>query len=92
VRRDMPRIRKLAKGQPCVSCGNWDDSVVLAHLPIKGVAEAGMGGKVLCLWGAHLCASCHFAADHGEYRNDIHWRARMVYKTLERLVDQGLLK
>ena len=92
MRRDLPRIRKLAKGQQCVACGSWDDTVVLAHMPIKGVADAGMGGKCLDLWAAFLCIRCHHEADHGEYRDDIHWRARMVYRTLCRLVEQGHLK
>jgi len=92
VRRDMPRIRKLAAGQQCVACGSWDDSVVLAHMPIAGIADAGMGGKCLDLWGAHLCKSCHWQADHGHYRRDTEWRARMVYRTLSRLVEQGHIK
>jgi len=65
---------------------------VLAHLPIRGVAEAGMGAKCCDLWAAHLCSDCHALADQGEYRNDIHWRSRMVYRTLERLVAQGHLR
>ena len=92
MRRDMPRIRKLANGQPCVACGRWEPTVVAAHMPIAGVADAGMGGKCLDLWAAHLCAECHHEADHGEYRTDIHWRSRMVYRTLCRLVEQGRLK
>jgi len=92
MRRDIPRIRKLAKGQQCVSCGSWDETVVLAHLPIAGVADAGMGGKCLDLWGAWLCRGCHDRADFGDYRNDIEWRARMVYRTLCKLVEQGEVK
>lgn len=92
MRRYLPRIRKLAQGQSCVACGSWDDTVVLAHMPIKGVADAGMGGKCLDLFAAHLCQKCHHDADHGEYRRDIEWRTRMVYRTLCRLVEQKHLK
>jgi hypothetical protein len=92
LNRKMPRIRKLAEGQSCVACGNWDGTVVHAHLPNAGVSDAGMGGKCLDLWGAHLCSACHYEADHGEYRNDIWWRTRMVYLTQCRLVEQGHLK
>jgi hypothetical protein len=92
MRRDIPRIRKLAKGQQCVSCGSWDETVVLAHLPIAGVADAGIGGKCLDLWGAWLCRGCHHEADHGEFRQEIEWRARMVYRTLCKLVEQGEVK
>jgi hypothetical protein len=92
MRRDLPRIRKAAKNQQCVACGSWAETVVLAHLPIAGVADAGMGGKCLDLWGAWLCNHCHHEADHGEFRDDIYWRARMVYRTQCRLVEQGILK
>ena len=88
----LKKLRDAARGQSCVACGRWDDSIVFAHLPTKGVADAGMGMKCDDFWGADLCGGCHFEADHGQYRNDIWWRTRMVYRTLRRRFEQGVLK
>lgn len=91
-RYESAKLRKAAKDRACVSCGAQDGTVVLAHMPIAGVADAGMGGKCGDHWAAHLCARCHSDADSGPYRRDIHWRARMVYRTLNRLFSDGVVK
>lgn len=78
----------------CVSCQCYKTpgTVVLAHLPIKGIAEAGTALKCSDFWGAHLCDKCHYEADHGAFRSDIMWRIRMVYRTLQRVFHERIVE
>lgn len=83
-------LREAARGEACVNCQREDGSTVMAHLPFPG--EAGTRIKCSDLMAAHLCAECHYKADHGEGRRDYHWRALMIVRTLERLIERGILE
>lgn len=89
--RDAP-----SKSNHCVACADegkdadWPPGmVVLAHLPIAGAADAGMGRKCSDFWAADLCPDHHTYADSEEGRKDIYWRVRMVYQTLQRRFHGG---
>jgi len=59
----MSRLRKSAKGQPCMVripgvCNRNPDTTVLAHLN-----GGGMGMKRPDIFGAFSCSSCHDEVD-----------------------------
>lgn len=85
-----PKMRKSAKDEPCVNCGTMDGTVVLAHLPMMGIAD---GGSSKCddFVSAYLCRACHESTD-GERRRDVFWRYQMNVRTLRRMFERGVIK
>lgn len=85
------KLRKSANGETCVNCNAQDGTVVLAHLPMMGIAD---GGSSKCDdWcAAYLCMKCHQMADHGEMRRDAFWRYQMNARTLRRMFQKGVLR
>lgn len=67
------RLRKSAKGQPCVRCGADDGTVVLAHYTGLRQHQYGKGRGIKCSdhMGAHLCHSCHLHFDQPELRKSV---------------------
>lgn len=87
------RLRRAAKGQPCVRCGAQDETVVLAHLPGAYYgAASGTSQKTHDWLGAHLCGECHGYVDSAEGRKDTQTRMFCLVKTLERLFESGVLR
>ncbi len=63
----MSGITKNAKGQPCQMrlegiCNFNPETTVAAHYRMHGLGS-GVGRKPSDLFTAHLCSSCHDAAD-----------------------------
>lgn len=85
-----PKMRKSAKDESCVNCGTMDGTVVLAHLPMMGIAD---GGSSKCddFVSAYLCRECHESTD-GERRRDVFWRYQMNVRTLRRMFERGVIK
>lgn len=85
------KLRKSAKDETCVNCDIQDGTVVLAHLPMMGIAD---GGSSKCddFVSAYLCARCHSEADHGSKRRDVFWRYQVNVKTLRRMFEKGALR
>ena len=85
------KLRKSANGEACVNCDTQDGTVVLAHLPMMGIAD---GGSSKCddFVSAYLCRRCHFEADHGSKRRDVFWRYQVNVKTLRRMFEKGAIK
>jgi hypothetical protein len=85
------KLRDSARDETCVNCGATDGTVVLAHLPMMGIAD---GGSSKCddFWAAFLCGICHSLADGSEKRRDVFWRSQMVARTLRRLFQKRILR
>jgi hypothetical protein len=83
-------MRDSANGEACVNCGLQDGTVVLAHLPMMGIAD---GGSSKCddYVSAYLCRECHEHTD-GKYRRDVFWRYRVNMETIRRMFDKGVIK
>lgn len=81
-------LRQFARDQPCVMCKAEDGTTVLAHLPWR---NSGMGMKCPSLFGAHLCHKCHEYADRTG-RIDHEWRYLALTRTLQRLIDAGMVR
>lgn len=93
------KITKAARGQSCQvrvpGCPDNTETVVLAHYRMSGTS--GMGMKPNDLQGAWCCDWCHSQVDgrtkseftHEELR---HWHAEGVFRTIQRLIDTGILK
>ncbi len=86
------RLRRAAKDQSCVLCGNDEEGrVILAHLPSQSYGmTAGCAQKTHDWLGAHLCDRCHAYVD-GPGRKDTDLRMMALCRTLERLFDSGEL-
>ena len=59
-----PKLRKLADGQSCISCGADDGTVVWAHANSQMFGK-GMGLKAHDCMGMFLCSICHHQLDQG---------------------------
>jgi hypothetical protein len=86
-----PKLRDSARDETCVNCGIQDGTVVLAHLPMMGIAD---GGSSKCddFVSAYLCGRCHHDADHGSKRRDVFWRYQVNVRTLRRMFEKGAIK
>lgn len=84
------KLRDSARDETCVSCWKQDGTVVLAHLPMMGIAD---GGSSKCddFVSAYLCKVCHDSTD-GERRRDVFWRYQMNVRTLRRMFERGVIK
>jgi hypothetical protein len=93
----MSKIRKLAKGQPCMvripGVCNFDTSTtVLAHLNGYGI-----GGKNMDFHGAFCCSSCHDVVDHrvkSLFSTDevLVYFYQGIFRTQRILFDQGVIQ
>lgn len=84
----------LARGQRCVMCGAWDDTIVAAHSNL-GEHGKGMGLKADDCMSAWLCYACHTKLDQGskmnyEERRDFTLTA--ICKTYQAMWREGLLE
>lgn len=93
----MSRLRKLAKGQPCLVrlpgvCNGNPETTVLAHYRLAN--ECGIGVKPIDAMGAWACSACHDAID-GRSKADLTeeqlrlFHAEGVMRTLSRLSKMG---
>ena len=94
----MSKIRKLAKGQPCMvripGVCNFDTSTtVLAHLNGYGI-----GGKHNDIFGSFCCSACHSVAD-GDMTGVPYSRSGVlmmfyegIFRTQRILFDQGVIQ
>jgi hypothetical protein len=91
-------LRESARGEACTLqlpgiCGGDPATTVLCHVQYEGGV---MGGKASDLSACYGCAECHSAID-GRVRarisrEELQWfKTRAVLRTLERLVDKGLV-
>jgi hypothetical protein len=85
------KLRDSANGETCVNCDTQDGTVVLAHLPMMGIAD---GGSSKCddFVSAYLCSRCHGLADGGPGRRDVMWRYQINVKTLRRMFEKRVIK
>jgi hypothetical protein len=83
-------MRDSASGEACVNCETQDGTVVLAHLPMMGIAD---GGSSKCddFVSAYLCKRCHDLTD-GERRRDVFWRYQVNMRTIRRMFEKGVIK
>lgn len=85
------KLRDSARDEICVNCNAQDGTVVLAHLPMMGIA-AGGSSKCDDFVSAYLCGRCHHEADHGPKRRDVFWRYQVNVATLRRMFERGVIK
>jgi hypothetical protein len=85
------KLRDSARDEACVNCGIQDGTVVLAHLPMMGIADGGSSkcDDFVC---GFLCTRCHYEADHGSKRRDVFWRYQVNVKTLRRMFEKGAIR
>jgi len=60
------KLKASAKHESCVSCGANDGTIVWAHSNSQRHGK-GMGIKAHDLFGAYLCAKCHYLYDEGTW-------------------------
>lgn len=65
-KEQMSRLRKLARGRPCMVrlptiCNHSEETTVLAHVRLSGIS--GIGLKANDLLGSWACSACHDAID-----------------------------
>lgn len=84
------KLRDSANGETCVNCETQDGTVVLAHLPMMGIAD---GGSSKCddFVSAYLCRPCHESTD-GVRRRDVFWRYQVNMRTIRRMFAKGTIK
>ena len=51
-------LRTLARGKPCILCGEQDGTTVLHHIQIPGNHGTGIKPPDFP-WGVRVCRSCH---------------------------------
>lgn len=92
------KLRKLAKGQICVRCQRFSETVVLCHYTgTRRLAYGGGFGKKVCdLVGAHMCAECHTEMDRLKRDKALKWEhseefLHLCMLTILRLAEQGEL-
>lgn len=82
-------ILDSANGEPCTVCGIEDGSTVFCHFNYSWAGK-GMGQKADDCAGFYGCHQCHDAYDSiGLDPTDL---LRAYYKTIRRLIDEGILK
>lgn len=85
-------MREGARGTRCVLC-KTRPTHSCAHIPTKQIGFlSGMASKCPDWLIADLCQDCHWEMDEGKYRNDIEIRFKAFALTIERRIDQGILK
>lgn len=84
------KMRKSAKDETCVSCGAQNGTIVLAHLPLQGIA-AGGSSKCDDFVSAYLCDQCHLLTET-DFRRDVFWRYQMNVRTLRRMFEKGVIR
>jgi hypothetical protein len=94
----MSKLRKLAKGQPCMVriphvCNYDPATTVLAHYRLSGIS--GIGMKSPDEIGAWCCSACHSAIDagHADYSRDELklYHAEGVFRTQAQLIKDGVI-
>jgi hypothetical protein len=95
----IEKLRKAAKDQSCVRCGNRNGTVVLAHYfgPRRHQYGGGMGVKGHDLIGAHLCHTCHTDMDRTSKSKEERWThseefLHLCALTLIRLWEQEVIQ
>lgn len=89
-----PKLTRLAKGQPCVSCGAQDGTVIWAHSNLLEHGK-GKGIKAHDAAGMFLCHKCHSALDHGHDMTRAEKREftmQMIVRSHLKLWGEGLVQ
>ena len=90
----MTDLRKKARGQECQVrlpgiCNSDPETTVLAHIRLIGIS--GMGLKAPDLLGAWACSKCHAYCDLWSDPETKVAFARGVYRTINKLIDEGTI-
>ena len=90
------RILKAARDAPCTlhgpTCNGDPATTVFAHLN-ESFAGKGMGIKADDCAGFFACSACHEFYDQHRFGGDYGWLLlRAYYRTIRRLLDEGILK
>lgn len=89
---DSPAMRAGARGTLCVLC-RCQPTHSCAHLPTRQIGfMSGWATKCPDWLIGDLCAGCHYRMDEGDWRNDIEIRWKAHALTLQRRIDQGILR
>lgn len=89
-----PKLTKLAKGKPCVSCGADDYTTVWAHSNLLEHGK-GRGLKASDACGMLLCFKCHSELDQGNRmtkEEKRQFQIEMMVRTYRYLIENELLE